>query len=63
MVTVEDIDLELQQGMVIASLGGKHLLYYPLKGEYVVEVDGHIVMLGTDEHKAKIVDKYNSIQG
>ena len=63
MVTVESIDFELQQGLVLASSKTKRLVYYPLTGNYEVQVYGHIVMLGSDEHKADIVNKYNSIQG
>ena len=63
MVTVEAIDSKLFEGMVLASSKTKRLLYYPLTAKYEVHVDGHTIMLGSDEHKAKIVDKYNSIQG
>ena len=62
MITVEAIDFELEQGLVLASSKTKRLLYYPLTGEYEVQVDGHIVMLGSDEHKAQIVNRYNSIE-
>ena len=61
MITVESIDFELEQGLVLASSKLKRLKYYPLTGEYVVEIAGHILLSGTYEHKAKIVDKYNSI--
>ena len=63
MLTVEAIDFELEQGLVLASSKTKRLLYYPLTGKYEVQVDGHTSMVGSDEHKASIVDKYNSIQG
>lgn len=61
IITEADIDNKLREGIVIDSIGPKRLVYYVLTCKYEVQVNGHIVMLGSDEHKTNIINKYNSI--